>query len=87
MNFNYCIFVTPKSNTKKNFIHHKINGRSCKIESLIVGCPACFSYLTSENEIYRIKTSYVKDISYKEDGNIFVETTNSFYKFKKIGEN
>lgn len=84
MNFEYRVFVTPKPNTEKNFTHNRVNNRPCILHVFDVGYPCWFTYLTNENESHMVRTSCIKNITYREDNSIFIETVNSFYKFERI---
>ena len=82
----YQISVVEKTNSKKNKVHSYIDGSKGIIVLLAEGMPLLGYYVADkdDNKPHRFFTSNVLNINIKEDGNIFVETSNSFYKFKKI---
>ena len=85
--FYYKIFVIKKDTTQKdNEFHDELNGQKCKILYLEKGLPLTGYYYpngTKDGIYYPFVTSNVLNITEKNDGNIFIETQNSYYKFER----
>lgn len=87
MNFQnnfYKINITPKNIPDKNETHRLLQGKKCQINFLEIGLPIRGIYEYAENILHIFWTSDVINAIEKEDGNIFVETLNTFYKFEKL---
>lgn len=84
MNQRYKIHLVSKEYPDENSFHDDINERICVINFLEVGLPLRGIYMYEDKIPHLFLTSDVVNISEKEDGNIFVETLNTFYKFEKI---
>lgn len=83
----YKICLTPKGDSEFNPFHEKIEGSICTIDFLEIGMPLRGKYYIKENpnELpHYFITSTVLNYTEKEDGNIFVETKNTFYKFQFV---
>lgn len=81
----YKICITPKEDSNFNPVHELMDGTIGTIDFLEVGMPLRGKYYPKENPNglpHYFITSTVLNCVEKEDGNIFVETRNSFYKFK-----
>ena len=86
-NFLYRIHITKKPKSKINYFHEKLNNSLCFIDFLEIGHPLLGRYKSSDEKYFRLfQSSTVRVINEKEDGNIFIETNNSFYKFEKIND-
>lgn len=88
--YDYCeykICITPKTDSKINPFHEKLDGSIGTIDFLEIGFPLRGKYYlkNSPNSLpHYFLTSNVLNYMEKEDGNIFVETENTFYKFQFI---
>ena len=83
----YKIHITPKLTTKEpNPFHEKINGLTGEIHYCKIGESMYASYYPEEfsKHPHLFRTSKVLNIDIKEDGNVFIETKNTFYKFEEI---
>ena len=81
----YKILITKKPESKFNPFHEELDSTFCFIDFLEIGHPLLGHYKPKgNNEIYfrLFNTSTVLNIEEKEDGNIFVETKNSYFKFE-----
>ena len=86
MNFEnntYKISLVSKTNPDENSFHDILQGAIGGICFMEVGLPLRGWY-KYKNDLKMFVTSGVLNITEKEDGNIFVETKNTFYKFEKI---
>lgn len=86
MNFRnnvYKISLVSKTNPDENGFHDILQGAIGGIYFMEVGLPlrGCYEY---KGNLRMFFTSDVLNITEKEDGNIFVETKNTFYKFEKM---
>lgn len=88
--YNYCeykICITPKESSEKNSFHEILDGSIGTIDFLEIGFPLRGKYYlrSKPNDLPRyFITSTVLNYIEKEDGSVFVETNNTFYKFKFI---
>lgn len=85
--FEYKICITPKQNAKQNPFHEILDGSIGTIDFLEIGFPLRGKYYLKNkpNDLPRyFITSTVLNYVEKEDGNIFVETENTFYKFQFV---
>ena len=80
----YKIDLTPKNIINKNPVHQRMQGKECVINFLEKGLPIRGIYEYEKGKLKIFYTSDVLDVTEKEDGNIFVETKNTFYRFKKL---
>lgn len=80
----YKIDLTSKNIPDKNKSHQRMQGKECVIHFLEKGLPLRGVYEYEKGRLKLFCTSDVIDITEKEDGNIFVETHNAFYRFKKL---
>lgn len=86
--YNYCeykICITPKESSEKNPFHEILDGSIVTIDFLEIGFPLRGKYYlrSKPNDLPRyFITSTVLNYVEKEDGSVFVETNNTFYKFK-----
>lgn len=86
MNFEnntYKISLVSKTSPDKNSFHYRLQGEIGGIYFMEVGLPLRGWY-EYEGNLRMFFTSNVLNITEKEDGNIFVETKNTFYKFEKM---
>ena len=74
----YKIDLTPKNTNNKNSVHQRMQGKECVIHFLEKGLPLRGVYEYEKGKLKLFCTSDVLDITEKEDGNIFVETKNTF---------
>lgn len=86
MNFRnnvYKISLVSKTNPDENSFHDILQGAIGSIYFMEVGLPlrGCYEH---KGNLRMFFTSDVLNITEKEDGNIFVETKNTFYKFEKM---
>ena len=85
IDFKYQICITKKQNSEPNIFHNMMDGCVSSIEILEIGIPVFGYYMPrDDNKPHRFFTTPVLNFVEKEDGNIFVETKNTFYKFKKL---
>lgn len=80
----YKIDITPKNLNNKNEVHHRMQGKKCVINFIEIGLPIRGLYEYEKDKLRIFYTSDVMNITEKDDGNIFVETRNTFYRFKKL---
>lgn len=86
MNFRnnvYKISLVSKTNPDENSFHDILQGAIGGIYFIEIGLPLRGWY-EYEGNLRMFFTSDVLNITEKEDGNIFVETKNTFYKFEKM---
>ena len=86
MNFKdnvYKIGLVSKTNPDKNSCHSRVQGAMGGIYFMEVGFPIRGWYKYKDN-LRMFLTSDVLNITEKEDGNIFVETKNTFFKFERM---
>ena len=86
MNFEnntYKISLVSKTSPDKNNCHYRLQGEIGGIYFMEIGLPLRGWY-EYEGNLRMFFTSDVLNITEKEDGNIFVETKNTFYKFEKM---
>lgn len=89
MNFKnniYKISLVSKTNPDENSCHYRLQGEIGGIYFMEIGLPLRGWY-EYEGDLRMFFTSDILNITEKEDGNIFVETKNTFYKFEKILSN
>lgn len=87
-NKTYKIHITPKLTAEEpNPFHEKINGLTCEILYCKIGELMYANYYPEAflKHPHLFRTSKVINIDIKEDGNVFIETENTFYKFEKVG--
>lgn len=82
----YKIDLTPKNPSNKNEVHGRLQGKKCVINFIEIGLPIRGLYEYEKDKLRIFYTSDVLNITEKEDGNIFVETQNTFYRFKILGD-
>lgn len=80
----YKIDLTPKNFSNKNEVYNRLQGKECVIHFIEIGLPIRGIYEYEKDKLKIFYTSDVMNITEKEDGNIFVETKNTFYRFKKL---
>ena len=80
----YKIDLTSKNTPDKNKVHQRMQGKECVIHFIEIGLPIRGIYEYEKDKLKIFYTSDVMNITEKEDGNIFVETKNTFYRFKKL---
>ena len=86
MNFKnnvYKISLVSKTNPDENSFHDILQGAIGGIYFIEIGLPLRGWY-EYEGDLRMFFTSDILNITEKEDGNIFVETKNTFYKFEKM---
>lgn len=86
MNFNnnaYKISLVSKTNPDENIFHSVLQGAIGGFCFIEIGLPLRGWYKDKGN-LKMFVTSNVLNVIEKEDGNIFVETKNTFYKFEKM---
>ena len=85
-NAKYVLTVDKKDKSKVNPFHSEFNGKIISIIDLEVGERGWLAYKDEdsylENYWHRIHTSTIKDIEVDSEGNIKIETNNSFYYLK-----
>lgn len=79
----YKISLVSKKNPDENDCHSRLQGAIGGFYFMEVGLPLRGWY-EYEGNLRMFFTSDILNITEKEDGNIFVETKNTFYKFEKI---
>ena len=79
----YKISLVSKTNPDENIFHSVLQGSIGGFCFMEVGLPLRGWYKYEDN-LRMFVTSNVLNITEKEDGNIFVETKNTFYKFEKM---
>lgn len=85
IDFKYQICVTKKEKSKPNPVNNMMDGCMASIEILEIGIPLFGYYMPKDDtKPHRFFTTPVLNFVEKEDGNIFIETENTFYKFKKL---
>ena len=86
MNFEnntYKISLVSKTNPDENIFHDILQGAIGGFCFMEVGLPIRGWY-KDKDDLKMFVTSNVLNVTEKEDGNIFVETKNTFYKFEKM---
>lgn len=81
----YKISLVSKKNPDENDCHSRLQGAIGGFYFMEVGLPLRGWY-EYEDTLKMFFTSDILNITEKEDGNIFIETKNTFYKFEKILE-
>lgn len=79
----YKISLVSKTIPDENSFHSRLQGAIGGIYFMEIGLPLRGLY-EYEGNLRMFFTSDVLNITEKEDGNIFVETKNTFYKFEKM---
>lgn len=86
MNFEnntYKISLVSKTSPDENNCHYRLQGAIGGIYFMEVGLPLRGWY-KYQGTLKMFFTSDILNVTEKEDGNIFIETKNTFYKFEKI---
>jgi len=79
----YKISLVSKTIPDENSFHSRLQGAIGGFYFMEVGLPLRGWY-EYEGALRMFFTSDILNITEKEDGNIFFETKNTFYKFEKI---
>lgn len=75
--------VSPKNGKMRN-IHEEVLGRKCYIVDIENGHRGLIKYLPDYDDHYhRLNTSTVLDVTTTTDGNMVIETENTFYHLVK----